>query len=291
TTLSLMLSKLMKSIFQKTNLVCLATTLLVSCAAQNQIKQETANESSQTPGTLALVANGEDFVRNGFVTKDNWQIDFDKVYVTLTDVKAYQTSSPFEPESDNEIEAEEEVTLIAAPETVDLAAGASDADPILVTEKEVPPGTYNALAWKLAKAESGEAEGNTIVLAGQAKKENQTVDFQIKLNPQANYTCGEFVGEDRKGIVQSEQQAEVETTFHFDHIFGDAEAEADEEINQGAIGFEPLAALAENGKLNVDQTTLKSQLSDQDYQTLEKALIGLGHVGEGHCLYESGNKE
>ena len=286
-----MLSKLVKSIFLKTNLVCLATTLLVSCATQNQTEQETETESSQNPGTLALVANGEDFVRNGFTTKDDWQINFDKVYVTLTNVKAYQTSSPFDPESDQEIKAEEEVTLITTPETVDLAAGSSDADPILVTQKEVPPGTYNALAWKLVQAESGEAKGHTIVLVGKAKKESQAVDFLIKLNPELNYTCGEFVGDERKGIVQSEQQAEVETTFHFDHIFGDAEAETDEEINQGAIGFEPLAALAENGELNVDQTTLKSQLSEQDYQTLEKALIGLGHVGEGHCLYESGNKE
>ncbi len=280
----------MKSIFLKTNLVCLATTLLVSCATQNQTEQENKTESSQTPGTLALVANGEDFVRNGFTTKDDWQINFDKVYVTLTDVKAYQTSSPFDPESDNEIEAEEVVALITTPETVDLAAGSSDADPILVTQKEVPPGSYNALAWKLAKAESGEAKGNTIVLVGQAKKESQTVNFLIKLNPQPNYTCGEFVGDERKGIVQSEQQAEVETTFHFDHIFGDAELPADDEMNQEAIGFDPLAALAENGQLNVDETNLKSQLSNQDYQTLEKALVGLGHVGEGHCLYKSGNK-
>ena len=278
-----MLSELMKSIFLKVNLACFATSLLVSCAAYNQTEQETTIGNSQTQGTLILVANGEDFVREGFTTKDNWRIDFDNVYVTLTDVKAYQTTPTFEPEANKEIEAKEEVNLITTPKTVDLAAGTSDADPILVTQKEAPPGSYNALTWQLTEAESGEAQGSAIVLSGKAQKDGQTINFLIKLNPELKYTCGEFVGEERKGIVASEQQAEVETTFHFDHIFGDASAPADEEINQGAIGFQPLATLAEEGKLNVDEATLKSQLSEQDYQTLEKALTGLGHVGEGHC--------
>ncbi len=278
-----MLSELMKNIFLKVNLACFATSLLVSCATYNQTEQETTIGNTQTKGTLILVANGEDFVREGFITKDNWQIAFDKVYVTLTDVKAYQTTSPFDTQANTELEATREISLITAPKTVDLAAGDRDATPILVAEKKAPSSSYNALTWKLTKAESGEAKGHSIVLSGKAKKDEQNISFLIKLNPNLDYTCGEFVGEERKGLVQKGQQAEVETTFHFDHIFGDAEMPANEEINQGAIGFQPLAALAKQGKLDVDETILKSQLSQQDYQTLEKALASLGHVGEGHC--------
>ena len=32
-------------------------------------------------GTLAFVANGEDFVRQGFISKDGWAINFDQVLV------------------------------------------------------------------------------------------------------------------------------------------------------------------------------------------------------------------
>ena len=42
--------------------------------------------SKPEQGTLAFQANGEDFVRQGFVAKDGWTIDFDHVYVTLAEV-------------------------------------------------------------------------------------------------------------------------------------------------------------------------------------------------------------
>ena len=34
-------------------------------------------------GTLVITANGEDFVRDGFVSEDGWQIDFDTVQVNV----------------------------------------------------------------------------------------------------------------------------------------------------------------------------------------------------------------
>jgi len=36
-------------------------------------------------GKLQFYANGEDFVRQGFVSKDGWSISFDHVYITLSD--------------------------------------------------------------------------------------------------------------------------------------------------------------------------------------------------------------
>ena len=121
------------------------------------------------------------------------------------------------------------------------------------------------------------------MLDGTAKKDSQVIDFIIKLNDELDYTCGEFIGEVRKGLVKALSNAELEVTFHFDHIFGNGEIAADETTNTEVLGFSPLAALAEGITLKVDQENLKTQLSTRDYQTLEKAIAGLGHVGEGHC--------
>jgi hypothetical protein len=77
--------------------------------------------------------------------------------------------------------------------------------------------------------------------------------------------------------------ADVESTFHFDHLFGDAGVPMDDDINTSALGFEPLAALAENGEVNGDSATLKANLSEADYTTLMNILPSLGQVGEGHC--------
>ena len=46
-------------------------------------------------GKLQLNANGEDFVRQGFISKDGWSINFDHVYITLADVTACQTERKY----------------------------------------------------------------------------------------------------------------------------------------------------------------------------------------------------
>ncbi|MEO1288023.1 MAG: DUF4382 domain-containing protein, partial [Chloroflexota bacterium] len=48
-------------------------------------------------GTLEFHANGEDFVREGFVSKDGWIINFDHVWVSLSNVRAHQTNPPYDP--------------------------------------------------------------------------------------------------------------------------------------------------------------------------------------------------
>jgi len=222
-------------------------------------------------GTLEIRANGEDFVRQGFLSKDGWNISFDHLYVTLADVTATQSN----PDAS---------VVLNTVKTVDLAAGDGNADPILVHEfTEAPAGSYNALSWKMVKATSGPAKGYVLVMEGTAIKDGQTIQFAIAMDREYAYNCGEFVGEERKGILSPGGTAEVEATFHFDHIFGDGDAPPDEEINTGALGFAPLAALANNGKLEVNMATLKQSFSPQDYQKLEKTLASLGHVGEGHC--------
>lgn len=282
------------------SLTVLAPGVLFGCSpnetqtetqAEAPAEQENQNQATAGKGTLQLVANGEDFVRQGFVTRDGWQIDFEHVYVTLADVTAYQTDPPFNPEESGELKATEKVTLVQEPKTVDLAEGGADAESITVMSAEAPAGTYNALSWKLVEANQEPAAGSSIVLEGTAKKEGRTINFVMSFDQPLEYTCGQFVGDERKGILKGTDQAELETTFHFDHIFGDADTPADDALNQDAVGFEPFAALAQDGTLKADTAMLEQKLPSEDYQKLQKAIAGLGHVGEGHCRLEGASAQ
>ncbi|HIK12855.1 MAG TPA: DUF4382 domain-containing protein [Oscillatoriaceae cyanobacterium M33_DOE_052] len=273
-------------------LVCLNLALF-GCAQGTQGNQGTRGLSPSLPvspspqggegtGTLEIRANGEDFVREGFVSKDGWQISFDRVDAHISSVSAYQTDPPYDAEAGGEIKAKQTVSLPGAT-TVDLALGDEKAPPVVVGEVKAPPGTYNAIAWKLAKATTGENAGSALMLQGKATKDGKTLDFQIKIEEELAFSCGEFVGDDRKGILTPGGKADLELTFHFDHLFGDGSYPPNDDINLGAIGFEPLAALASGDKVEVDLATLKQKLSAADYQKIEEILPSLGHVGEGHC--------
>lgn len=247
-----------------------------------QTTTETAN-SGET-GTLEIRANGEDFVRQGFTTKDGWQIDFDHVYVNLDQVTAYQTDPPFNPESTPSAQPQSKAEVqLEGINTVDLAEGDENAEPIVVGEVPAPVGRYNALSWQMVKAPDGPAAGYPLVMQGTATKDGQTVNFDLRIDEELGFTCGDFVGDDRKGILTAGNAADLEATFHFDHLFGDADTPADDALNTDALGFEPLAAVAQNGQLDADLATLREQLSQEDYTKLVEILPSLGHVGEGHC--------
>ena len=129
-------------------------------------------------GTLQLYANGEDFVRQGFVSKDGWSINFEHVYITLADVTAYQTDPPYDPHSGGDINGNVTVSLDKV-YTVDLAEGGADALPILVDEvSDAAVGHYNAISWKMVKAMSGPTAGYSLVIIGTAEKEGQTDDLR-----------------------------------------------------------------------------------------------------------------
>ena len=239
-------------------------------------------------GNLTLVANGEDFVRQGFISKDGWQIDFDHLYVNVGEAIAYSTESAFEPQKNDtkeDIKYQNKVELLTEAQVADLAEGAEDAEPIAVAEANVPVGFYNALAWSVDTADSNSTmAGNTIMLIGRATKDGQTVDFDLGFNQPTEYVCGEFIGDSRQGIVSADAPGMTEMTFHFDHIFGDADTPPEDALNQDALGFEPIAQLASNNTVKLNESDLAEQLAPEDYQQLTNAITGLGHVGEGHCV-------
>jgi hypothetical protein len=241
-------------------------------------------------GTLEFYANGEDFVRQGFVSKDGWAIQFDAVWVNLAGITAYQTDPPYDPETGEEIVADVAVTL---DETylIDLAEGDEDADPILIAAVEdAPEGFYNALSFEMVPVEDEESEqaGYTLVVVGTAEKDDQAVAFTLRVETAYGYSCGEYVGDERKGILDADDVADLEMTFHFDHVFGDGELPPDDGLNETATGFDPFAALAdEDGVVDADLAALEAGLDEDVFQMLVDILPTLGHVGEGHCHAET----
>ncbi|MFS8857493.1 hypothetical protein NW851_07620 [Synechococcus sp. H55.7] len=248
--------------------------------------------SASAKGTLELWANGEAFVREGLVSKDGWALQFERVYVTLADITAYQTDPPFE--GKGELQAKALVNL-TGPLTVDLVPAAG-AERVLLGSLEAPPGHYNALAWRLVPAAEGPAKGYSLWIEGTArpaKGEGEGIPFVLKFSPELAFVCGEYVGEARKGFVQAGQVADLEVTFHFDHLFGDGSLPPEDDLNRAALGFAPLVKL---DPLSLEQR-LKGgsdplvwddlQESGTASETLLEILQNLGHVGEGHCRASS----
>jgi hypothetical protein len=239
-------------------------------------------------GRLQFTANGEGFVRQGFVSKDGWAITFDHIYVNLAEITGYQTDPPYDPHAGGEVAAQVEVGLDGT-HTVDLAEGDQNAPPILVGEvADAPAGHYNANRWQMVRATDGAASGYSLALVGTAEKDDEAVDFAIQVESEYEYTCGEYVGDERKGILEKDGAADLEMTFHFDHIFGDAKMPMDDELNVAAPGFGPFAAIAGgSGTLEVNLSAMQGAMSPSDYQMLVDILPTLGHVGEGHCHSET----
>jgi hypothetical protein len=263
---------------------CAADDAVLSDAPATDPSGPDGADTTET-GSLTLRANGEDFVRQGFTSVDGWDVRFDHVYVTLADAHAHRTDPPYDASTD-------EAPLGPAvswdgPVTVDLAAGGPEAEPhVVATHDDVAAGLYNALVWRMVPAAGGPAQGASILLVGEATNGDELVAFSIADVANYAYACGAYVGDERKGVVVSGGATDVEATFHIDHVFGDASAPADDDLNVGAVGFAPLAALAADGRLDVTTSDLETLLAADDWARMQSALGTLGHVGEGHC-YES----
>ncbi|NJN62386.1 MAG: hypothetical protein HC795_13400 [Coleofasciculaceae cyanobacterium RL_1_1] len=135
-----------------------------------------------------IVANGEDFVREGFTSKDGWAIAFDQVNVSLGEVVPLQGEVPGE---------------AIAPQMVDLAAGDETAEPIALGTVTVPSGHYTGVNWSFAPSENQPS----LTLVGTATKDDRTLNFNLAFSPDTAYTCGEYIGDVRKGFVEPTRRA------------------------------------------------------------------------------------
>ncbi len=242
--------------------IFLFMVLSLFLAASNAVAQS---------GTLKFYANGEELITEGFIapklTKDGWSLTFSHAFVVLSDITAYQTDPPYDPHSDDKITALKKVSLDNT-HVVDLAMDAKDDPPVLVGEvSNAPAGHYNAISWKMVRDESGLLQGHSMFLIGKAEKDGKTVDFRIRTDEEATYRCGEFVGDERKGFLTEGGVADLEMTFHFDHIFGRADKAADDPLNVEAVGFAPFA-------------------DSRKVHAIKLEGMHIGHAGEGHCAVE-----
>lgn len=266
--------------------------MLSACGGKPTSTSETNGNSSTTSGegTLAVRANGEERARDGFTAKDGWDLNFAHIYVSLADIKAYQANPPFDPMANDGLPQATVTHCVAdlceiaipGPTVVDIAED-NNGETVLVGESPATPGQFNALSWQMPAAAAGPAQGYSILMEGTATKDGKTLPFTVGIQEELGFVCGDFIGDERKGILTASGEADLEATFHLDHLFGEGTAPADDDINTGSLGFEPLAALAQNNAVNVSSKDLKEKLSEADYQTFLKVLSNFGHVGEGHC--------
>jgi hypothetical protein len=247
--------------------------------------EPTAADTTDTDGaTLEFYGNAEERPQVGFTSGDGWDLTFDHIYANFTDIRAYQTEPPYDYMSLEPIQ-DAEVEVSFPGESVDLVTGDEDNPTVLISEtSDVPAGHYNAISYRLSPASDGPGEGYSLVIIGTAERDGETIDFVLNLEQELDYYCGEFIGDERKGIVAAGETADLEATLHFDHLFGEGSRAADDPLNQSAFGFDPLAALAEDGQVEADMASLQAALSAEDYARLESSLIELGHAGEGHCF-------
>ena len=223
--------------------------------------------SAAAEGTLTLFANGEELATEGFLapelTRDGWELRFDHIFVTLSGVAALQTDPPYDAAAGGVPEASVTASFDDADQmTIDLTDTGADGR-VRIASVTAPQGHYNAVTWSVVPATTGDWAGQSIVFVGTATRDGETVDFTLTSADTHDYTCGEFVGDTRKGFVTPGAEADLELTFHLDHVFGRADRDASGHMNSHALGFDAFAAGG----------------------TQEIALSGLhiGHVGEGHC--------
>jgi len=226
-----------------------------------------AGLANASDGEIVVFANGEDLATDGFVgrklTRDGWELRFDHVFVTLSDIAVLQTEPPYDSEAGGEPVARVAVAVeTGGPVTLDLVDTGADGR-VRVGAARAPKGHYNALSWSLVPAPAGEWEGRSMVFIGTATKDGRSVPFTLASSDTHVHACGEYVGEERKGFVESGGSADLELTFHLDHVFGRLDRDPDDPMNRAAPGFEAFAAGGSHA--------------------LDLAGLHIGHVGEGHC--------
>lgn len=221
-------------------------------------------------GDLHFTANGEEFIAEGFTSKEGWDLSFDSVLVNLSEIEAYNPT-------DSGLSAKLEGTYL-----VDLK-DSFGLDPTVSVEslKEVPAGNYQSLRFSLKQIESGDHAGYSIILFGNAGKEGTTIPFTIRISEELTFDGKEgYVGDSIKGLLNENETADVEMTFHFDHLFGDAGSGPEEHVNAQSPGFAMFLDYEKEGRIDVSQEDL---MNHRNFNLFIGAVETLGHLGEGHC--------
>lgn len=216
------------------------------------------DDGGGAPGTVVVVAYGEDFVESGVAADDmddGWAIDFERFELWARDITLDRSRS-------------------SEPGPVDLTEPSGGAGHELVS-LEVPPGVYTAPAFTLSRLE----------VRGRATREGVTKTFAWSFESPIRYTRCETTL-----TVPSGGAVTFQITVHADHLFYDslvseeprllfgplalADADDDGTLTRAELEASDIGAL-DPGNADIDE--LWSWLSAQ--------ASTLGHVdGEGHCV-------
>jgi len=240
------------------NTVILFTVILFSCGNQEK------------PGEIIFTANGENFAREQFTDRNGWKIRLNEISLCLESPTAYNPDGSVKPLS------------LKGFHQINLARPDHEGSVYLGTLKQVPPGNYQSLRFKIKKLPQGRDKGYSLVMKGLAEKKGKTTSFTLRFSSEI-FCDGKdgYAGEEVKGLIKQGKSTTVEMTFHIDHIFGDGSAPAGEHVNTGAVGFNFFHRLGGmKNRIDLDQDEMKA---DSDYPKLQKALLNLPHLGEGHC--------
>jgi hypothetical protein len=258
-------------------------------------------------GALTFTMNGEGFARDGFVSEDGWRVDFEHVYASIADLTAYQVVEETETEAGalRDFLAAHPTAFHAGHPHAEIPEGAARVDlpgafvrdlhqgpdPIPIgAVSDAPIGNYNRLSFDLVPAEAAadgfvdDLAGASLVFVGTARQDDRSVSFTLRFDASFGFeACGPH--HDDLGVVAEGGEGQAELTFHFDHVFGDAdEGPADsvdpEAVNAVAIGFGPFLALAEGDVIDAGPADLAAL---PEHEALMEALATVGHSGEGHC--------
>ncbi len=221
-------------------------------------------------GSIIFTANGEDFIREGFTDKNGWEINFKYFYINISEPTAYMPDN------------EGQYIKLGGDYWIDFMDFNSETGLVYIDEiTDVPAGNYQSLKFGIRKTSSGEYNGYSIVMQGEARKERETVPFIIMLDEELDFDGKEgYVGDEVKGLLLDGKSTAVEMNFHVDHIFGDIDADKDSHVNTESVGFDFFNNFKIDNEVIVTQSEMKEQI---DYEKLVNAVWTLGHLGEGHC--------
>ncbi len=264
-------------------------------------------------GTLSFQANGESFARDGFTSKDGWDITFAHVYVCVSGPTAIQVVESAAPapklltpmhagHSHIGVAGGLAHETLAGEYVVDLAQGTAATE---IGALLVGIGNYNRLSFGLKKAtadavavapmtdaELDDVLGLCVVLVGTATDSTDTVAFTLKFGEELFYMSTAANGD--VGLVADGGAGAAEMTFHFDHIFGDDTLAVDDPLNLAAGGFQPFRDIATDLGSGVDFEIaatfeqMKQLLPPAEMLWLYRAYLTLGHTGEEHCMFIPG---
>ncbi|MBX3249578.1 MAG: hypothetical protein KF901_20545, partial [Myxococcales bacterium] len=263
-------------------------------------------------GSVRVSLSGEEAAIEGFPVDDiafadGWSIAFDKVLVSVVEVRLEASDG-------------DRATLDVDPVVADLHLG----DPVAWTFDAVPARRWDRVAYRYAPPTMSARRvnavsdadvaamvsgGHALWIEGVASRGAERVAFAFGFDLDVdNVRCESGVDDTQGLVVREGALTEAELTFHLDHLFFDSYATDDP-----ALRFDAMAAVATDGALSLDDLIAQSITDVRDAEGepltddgvpvvydpgdlslaapnlrefIRAAATTIGHFqGEGHCDY------